>query len=139
MSTAPVIADQPPPVPNDRPAIADLVMADLAERKRIGIERYGVPLQAGNGRNPLVDAYQESMDQTLYLRQAIEEQHVHQPRRGSDVEAFIKAARDRYLDCDGQRTGVWHALDDLLDRYREHADTGTPLSKPVAGPHPEED
>lgn len=29
------ITDQPAPVPNDRPAIADLVMADMAERKRM--------------------------------------------------------------------------------------------------------
>jgi hypothetical protein len=69
----PDIADQPPPVPNDRPAIADLVIADMAERKRIGTERYGTPLQAGNGRDALVDAYQEALDLVVYLRQAIEE------------------------------------------------------------------
>lgn len=67
------VEDQPPPVPNDRPAIVDLVIADMVERKRIGIERYGTPLQAHNGRDALVDAYQEALDLTMYLRQAIEE------------------------------------------------------------------
>lgn len=67
------INDQPPPVPNDRIAIADLVINDMHERKRIGIERYGMPLQAFNGRDPLVDAYQEALDLVMYLRQVIEE------------------------------------------------------------------
>lgn len=66
-------AHQPMPVPNDRAAIADLVIDDLRERKRYGTSKYGTPLQAGNGRDPLVDAYQESIDKTQYLRQAIEE------------------------------------------------------------------
>lgn len=61
---------EPPPVPSDQPAIQDLVMADLAERKRQGIAKYGTALQAFNGRRPLVDAYQESLDQSQYLRQA---------------------------------------------------------------------
>jgi hypothetical protein len=68
-----VIADQPPPKSATGPAIQDLVMADVAERKRIGIERYGTPLQAHNGRDALVDAYQEALDLVQYLRQAIYE------------------------------------------------------------------
>ena len=34
---------------------------------------HGTPLQAHNGRDPLVDAYQEALDLAVYLRQAIEE------------------------------------------------------------------
>lgn len=41
--------------------------------KRLGIERYGTPVQAGNGRKALVDAYQEALDLAVYLRQEIEE------------------------------------------------------------------
>lgn len=67
------VEDQPPPVPNARPAIVDLVVADMVERKRIGTERYGTPLQPFNGRDALVDAYQEALDLVMYLRQAIEE------------------------------------------------------------------
>lgn len=67
------ITDQPPPEPNDNPAIWDLVIADMRERDRIGRERYGTPLQAGNGRKMLVDAYQEILDLAVYLRGEIEE------------------------------------------------------------------
>lgn len=67
------IVDQPPPVGNDRPAIQDLVLADIAERKRLGIERYGRALQPHNGRDALVDAYQEVLDLAMYVRQEIEE------------------------------------------------------------------
>lgn len=38
-----------------------------------GRSKYGTPLQANNGRDPLVDAYQESLDLCVYLRQAIAE------------------------------------------------------------------
>lgn len=62
------IIDQPPPIPNDRVAIVDLVIEDMVERKRVGTERYGTPLQAHNGRDMLVDAYQEALDQCIYLR-----------------------------------------------------------------------
>jgi hypothetical protein len=67
------IEDQPPPVPNDRPSIHDLVKHDIDVRKRLGQERYNSLLQAHNGRDALVDAYQEALDLACYLRQAIEE------------------------------------------------------------------
>lgn len=67
------IEDQPPPVPSDRPAVWGLVIADMGERDQVGRQRYGTPLQPHNGRDALVDAYQESLDQVVYLRQEIEE------------------------------------------------------------------
>lgn len=79
------IVDQPPPVGNDRPAIQDLVLADIAERKRIGIERYGRALQPHNGRDALVDAYQEVLDLAMYVRQEIEERDDHRAE-GAAVE-----------------------------------------------------
>jgi hypothetical protein len=71
-----VIVDQPPPTPNERPAVWDLVIADMRERDRVGRERYGTPLQPHNGRDALVDAYQEALDLVVYLRQAISERGV---------------------------------------------------------------
>lgn len=65
--------EQPKPNLNSSPHIVDLVMQDMAARKAAGLEKYGTPLQAHNGRNALVDAYQEAIDLALYLRQAIEE------------------------------------------------------------------
>jgi hypothetical protein len=64
---------EPPPEPTGGPSIWDLVIADMEERDLFGQEKYGTPLQAFNGRKPLNDAYQEALDQVVYLRQEIEE------------------------------------------------------------------
>ena len=65
--------EQPDPVVSDRQSIQDMVMSDLAVRKKIGIARYGTPLQPHNGRDALRDAYEEALDLACYLRQAIAE------------------------------------------------------------------
>jgi hypothetical protein len=49
------------------------VAADIAAREKVGIARYGTALFPHNGRSPLIDAYQESLDLAVYLRQAIAE------------------------------------------------------------------
>lgn len=68
------IMDQPAPTPNTSTPIVDLVIKDMAQRKELGTLRYGTPLQAHNGRDALIDAYQEALDLCIYLRQVIEEQ-----------------------------------------------------------------
>lgn len=65
--------DQPPPMPNDSPAIWTMVLSDMADRDQVGRMRYGTPLQPNNGRDALKDAYQEALDLCAYLRQAIYE------------------------------------------------------------------
>lgn len=86
------IKDQPPPEKNSTEPIWNLVIRDMRamdpdgrsptvqamirdaeDRDQIGRQRYGTPLQANNGRDALVDAYQESQDLTAYLRQACAE------------------------------------------------------------------
>ena len=59
---------QQQPKINDHPIIQDLVAQDLQERKRLGIERYGTGLQPFNGRNMLLDAYEEALDLACYLK-----------------------------------------------------------------------
>jgi hypothetical protein len=54
----------------------DLLLADMRERDRVGRERYGVPLQAGNGRRHLVDAYQEKLDFIVYLQTWLDEHKI---------------------------------------------------------------
>lgn len=53
-----------------------LVLKDMEERRLHGIEKYGVPVQPHNGRDPLIDAYQEVLDLAVYLRQEIEQRKV---------------------------------------------------------------
>lgn len=64
---------EPAPIKNDQPAVWDLVLADIKERDEIGMQKYGTRLQPFNGRDVLVDAYQEALDLVVYLRQAIYE------------------------------------------------------------------
>jgi hypothetical protein len=66
------VQEQPAPV-SGKGDIWKLVFADMEARREQGIERYGVPLQIHNGRDALMDAYQEALDLVVYLRQAIEE------------------------------------------------------------------
>ena len=102
------------PEKNDRPAIQDLVIAslrdlptvyddvtrnaviaDIEARKAIGLKKYGTLLQAFNGRDALVDAYQEALDLMQYLRQAVEE---GQTELADSFEAALDMALDlRYL------------------------------------------
>ena len=63
---------QPPPTGEGAP-VTEMVIADLQARSAEGTLKYGTPLRAFNGRDPLVDAYQEALDLVQYLRQAIEE------------------------------------------------------------------
>lgn len=64
---------QPPPLTNDGDPVYQLVRNDLELRAEEGLKKYGTYLQANNGRDALVDAYQEALDLCLYLRQKIEE------------------------------------------------------------------
>lgn len=84
--------DQQLPVPNNGPSMHDLaaddvrrrhpgglapeihaVIADLAVRKQIGLDRYGSLLQAGNGRDALRDLNEELLDALVYCKQWLEE------------------------------------------------------------------
>ena len=86
---------EPPPIKNDHPAVWDLVLQDIANpkfthptqakihvmfiediklRDLTGAKKYGVRLQPFNGRNAIKDAYEETVDTVVYLRQAIYEQ-----------------------------------------------------------------
>lgn len=64
---------QPRPTTNSSCPIWRLVQEDMAERDQIGRAKYGTPLQAFNGRDALMDLYQELLDAVVYLRQLIEE------------------------------------------------------------------
>ena len=103
------VTREPAPTRNDGPAIWPLLidetraghyggdtpekrhlLEDMAERDRFGRERYGTPLQAHNGRDALIDAYQEALDLPVYLRQAQEEGAI--PEENGLVDAAVTIA-----------------------------------------------
>ncbi len=79
--------DQPPPVAQpartpawelviadcERSGVSQAVIDDMRERDKLGRERYGVPLTSHNGRDHLIDAYQEALDFVVYLRAWLDE------------------------------------------------------------------
>lgn len=77
---SPALFAQPMPK-SDGPDIWPLVIKDMADRDHLGKTKYGIPLRSHNGRDALVDAYQEVLDMSVYLRQEIEE-------RRDLIEAF---------------------------------------------------
>lgn len=68
----PLVSEQVAPTPTKGDCWL-LILKDMEDRRTHGIEKYGIPVQPFNGRDPLVDAYQEALDLVVYLRQVIEE------------------------------------------------------------------
>lgn len=84
--------EQPMPTPNDRPSVQGMVRADLEVRERVGIQRYGTPLQPFNNRDALRDAYEEALDLACYLRQAIAERDHAAPSEADNLLRGLMAA-----------------------------------------------
>lgn len=114
------VADQPPPIPNEKPAVWNLVITDMRERDQVGRQRYGTPLQPHNGRDALVDAYQEALDLAVYLRQEIEE------RRIAEHAAFeagrISEREDLlvFLDRELASGASWAAIREVIKEAEIH-------------------
>lgn len=64
---------QQAPQASQHPAIWPLVIKDMADRDNFGKEKYKQRLQGFNGRDMLMDAYQEVLDLAVYLRGALYE------------------------------------------------------------------
>ena len=67
----PAAVQQPPPKAGEE-IVLNLVVKDLQDRAEVGLKKYGTYLKTQNGRDALMDAYQEALDLAMYLRQAIE-------------------------------------------------------------------
>lgn len=96
--------DQRPPTPNDLPSIQALVMQDLQSRTELGVQRYGTPLQPFNGRDALLDAYEEALDLATYLRQVRYE-------RATIARTLREIASDVHEDLAGRIMEIADALD----------------------------
>lgn len=102
VSTAGIPDDPPSPkttnlsTPESAPTgngteIWPLVIEDMQQRDSFGREKYGTPLRAENGRNMLVDAYQEVLDLAVYLRGEIQNRNTLNEFRASDTHKTAAA------------------------------------------------
>jgi len=103
-----VLDPQPDPRPSSGDIWIDLLprlpdrLRPHAEARRLqGIERYGVPLQPNNGRDPRIDAFQELLDGMAYAEQAVQEGH------------HWASARDRLIEL-ADEVGALVGLEDQL-------------------------
>jgi len=68
-----ILKSQDDPIKNNNVSIWELVFEDMRNRDMEGYKKYGIHLQPFNGRNSLIDVYQEALDLVVYLRQLIYE------------------------------------------------------------------
>jgi hypothetical protein len=116
------IVDQPPPTATDRRPSWDIVMSyveqlrrdnghvslgvdsdvislvlgDMRDRDAVGQQRHGMRLTSGNGRDHLVDAYQELLDSCVYLMNELDEHGVGLSTQ-LDADVFPDKAKRWYL------------------------------------------
>lgn len=64
---------EPVPTFSDHPACWALVIEDMKDRHEFGMAKYGQPLSPHDGRDSMVDAYQECLDLCVYFRKKIYE------------------------------------------------------------------
>ena len=101
---APATARQKQTAPGSE-AVLPVVIGDLRMRAREGDKRYGHPLRTFNGRDSLIDAYQEAIDLVMYLRQHLMER----TRLMSFLESILSLARSGGSDLVSARK----ALEDI--------------------------
>lgn len=77
---------------SDAAALQAELIADMEAREAAGLTKYGTRLQAGNGRDALLDAYQEALDCAVYMRQHIAEGEAAWPEymRALDLVGVLK-------------------------------------------------
>jgi uncharacterized Zn ribbon protein len=68
------VQKEPKPIGNGDTVWIEVVK-DLKVRAAFGFKKYGTELKTNNGRNALVDAYQEALDLCCYLKQRIMEEY----------------------------------------------------------------
>jgi hypothetical protein len=127
---------QPAPQLGTAPATWDLVLADIRERDATGAKKYGVRHQHDNGRNHLVDLYQELLDAVVYVRAELEE------RRTASAPDLVEVARTQAAAANVYRERAERA-EAHLDRYDAEAtrarnalrDAGIPDTKNTGRNH----
>ncbi|MGH3630928.1 MAG: hypothetical protein ACRDRL_26225 [Sciscionella sp.] len=101
--------EQPRPTPRPGvPSVQAAVRADLEARERLGVERYGTPLQPHNGRDGLTDAYEEALDLTCYLRQVLIERD---DRTATEPDGKMWIDGDLLRDVIGDACPKWMSDD----------------------------
>lgn len=111
-----LVEPEPMPTKNELPYMwpkaIDRIIEIARQRDDFGAKKYGTRLQPFNGRDPLVDAFQEGLDKLVYIEQELFER----PYKDAVIEAAIAFATnsDPWLNTT-LTTKLRQAVDSLLD------------------------
>ena len=102
--------------------VLPLVIVDMHARDAFGLEHYGTPLTSGDGRDHLVEAYEEMLDASVYLTNALDEHGVGLTT-DLTVDAFPNKAQRWYLHdvqqlCTAQIRALIHLRAIMEERNR---------------------
>jgi hypothetical protein len=116
----------------------ELVIQDMRQRDALGLKRYGIPLTANAGRNSLQDAYEECLDQVVYIKAALIERDAMvaeimalRAERNEFRHAFEQAVKDAIkalLDEDpnvayvAAPSGPGEVIKHFLEKYKRAKD-----------------
>ena len=100
--------DQNLPIDSTGPDVINLVKEDLELRAQKGLETYGKRLQPHNGRNAMIDAYQEALDLGVYFKQRLIEE-----------ESFITELDTAIDIAKEDRSGELSGLEKARELYRQ--------------------
>jgi len=105
-------AEQPLPAATEQPLpigtgtiVLHRVQGDIQARAEMGKKKYGTYLRAHNGRDPLLDTYQEALDTVMYLCQL----QIEQDAKRQALADLIRAILD-WIHQDGPVTYAGRAL-----------------------------
>jgi len=68
---------QPAPQSGGKVVFTELIK-DIEKRAEFGRKKYGQELMTNDGRDTLIDAYQEALDLTMYLKKMLMERELMQ-------------------------------------------------------------
>lgn len=68
--------------------VVEEVIKDLRQREEVGLKKYGEKLRTFNGRSATMDAYEEALDLSNYLKQKLLEEDT---KKQKIISVFEKA------------------------------------------------
>lgn len=74
--------------------ICDQVANDINKRRLMGTNKYGKPLDWDDGKDYLYEAYEEALDQCIYLKAALVKRDSHAGRKPGDGGLFAGTGND---------------------------------------------
>lgn len=108
------------PVPNQNSPLWDDVILDMKNRDLTGRKKHGTPLQLGNGRSFMRDAYEELLDLAVYMKGAMLDRS-YLEGRVKELEFSLESFRKGQHQLNERIRHLHEALDKAYRKINEQA------------------